>query len=321
MTMNESQQNDEKVWWIFDNVQQRGPFSTDDVRQEILTGVLRRGALVWKQGMADWRAVESVGEFQNFIENQQLRPEPSQPPMTPSETPSVPLPAPPPREPRYSGRIDSPEPDPARRPPDDGWRHEERPNAGMASAAIAPPSTSSVIIRRLLAGFIDLGLITFIAFVILCIGMISIIGLEEVQRLNGLIFTDREAYMTKLQEMNLKILPVQIFAILVSWVLIGLRDAFNGRSLGKLICGLRAVRIDTLESIGLGRSLLRNLTLMLWFAFSFYCCVPVIMFCGEALLLGLLPGVRRLGDLMAGTVVMDERAWRAERERGLHGEY
>jgi hypothetical protein len=49
------------------NSQQAGPFTLDGLRQQLAGGPLQRDTLVWKQGMAQWTAAESVGELQQLF--------------------------------------------------------------------------------------------------------------------------------------------------------------------------------------------------------------------------------------------------------------
>jgi uncharacterized RDD family membrane protein YckC len=89
--------------------------------------------------------------------------------------------------------------------------------------------------------------------------------------------------------------------MLIGWVIYPIifcmKDGFHGQSPGKWLCGVRAVDKDTLEPIGFGRSLKRNLPLVIPFA-------PLIV----AFLL--LKG-RRWGDTWANTrVILKKHAYR-----------
>lgn len=72
----------------------------------------------------------------------------------------------------------------------------------------------------------------------------------------------------------------------------------GGRSLGKVACGLRVVRLDGVP-VGAGESLVRNIVRLIDFLPVAYGVGVVTMF--------IAPGSRRLGDLAAGTVVIRER--------------
>ncbi|HUY97495.1 MAG TPA: RDD family protein [Verrucomicrobiae bacterium] len=72
----------------------------------------------------------------------------------------------------------------------------------------------------------------------------------------------------------------------------------GGRSLGKIACGLRVVRLDGVP-VGGGESLVRNIVRLLDFLPVAYGVGVVTMFTARS--------SRRLGDLAAGTVVIRER--------------
>lgn len=71
------------------------------------------------------------------------------------------------------------------------------------------------------------------------------------------------------------------------------KDAFNGKSPGKALTGLRVVDMSTGEPIGLGKSIVRNWILM----------VPFFPFV-ELIVANCRADKRRIGDLMAGTAVV-----------------
>jgi hypothetical protein len=45
------------------NGAQAGPFAVSDLAAKVRSGEITRQTLVWKQGMAQWSAAESVGEL------------------------------------------------------------------------------------------------------------------------------------------------------------------------------------------------------------------------------------------------------------------
>jgi hypothetical protein len=49
------------------NGAQAGPFAVSDLASKARSGELTRQTLVWKQGMANWSAAESVGELAGFF--------------------------------------------------------------------------------------------------------------------------------------------------------------------------------------------------------------------------------------------------------------
>ncbi len=93
------------------------------------------------------------------------------------------------------------------------------------------------------------------------------------------------------------LLIVAVFALEWGYYVVS-ELTLNGQSLGKRALGLRVVRSDGLP-IGLGDSVLRNLLRAADFLPSGYAL--------GALCMGVDPRFRRLGDLVAGTLVVSER--------------
>ncbi|NUM88455.1 MAG: DUF4339 domain-containing protein [Bdellovibrionales bacterium] len=54
---------DQKVWFVYISDHHEGPFTPDEVKQKIAEGVVSQQSLVWKDGMAEWVAAESVPEI------------------------------------------------------------------------------------------------------------------------------------------------------------------------------------------------------------------------------------------------------------------
>ena len=52
---------------IANNGQQKGPFSTEQLKQLVATGELTPDTHVWKQGMSDWQLANQVEEFRNIL--------------------------------------------------------------------------------------------------------------------------------------------------------------------------------------------------------------------------------------------------------------
>lgn len=52
---------------IANNGQQKGPFSTEQLKQLVATGELTPDTHVWKQGMSDWQLASQVEEFRNIL--------------------------------------------------------------------------------------------------------------------------------------------------------------------------------------------------------------------------------------------------------------
>lgn len=49
--------------------QQRGPFTVDQLREEVAAGRVARGTLAWKSGMPQWTAIESIPDLATLLAN------------------------------------------------------------------------------------------------------------------------------------------------------------------------------------------------------------------------------------------------------------
>jgi hypothetical protein len=49
--------------------QQKGPFTLDQLRAEISEGRVQRGTLAWRNGMANWTAIEQVPDLAALFAN------------------------------------------------------------------------------------------------------------------------------------------------------------------------------------------------------------------------------------------------------------
>jgi membrane protease subunit (stomatin/prohibitin family) len=47
--------------------QQRGPFTMDQLREEVSAGRIARGTLAWKSGMANWTAIETIPDLASLL--------------------------------------------------------------------------------------------------------------------------------------------------------------------------------------------------------------------------------------------------------------
>ncbi len=74
------------------------------------------------------------------------------------------------------------------------------------------------------------------------------------------------------------------------------KDSFSGKSLGKLITGLRVVDLDSRQPIGPGKSIARNWIFLVPF-------LPIV----ELIVANVREDKRRLGDLMANTIVIKDK--------------
>ncbi len=52
-------------WYYLKDGQQLGPISADEITQKKASGELQGTDLVWKEGMPDWLAIDTVPEFQS----------------------------------------------------------------------------------------------------------------------------------------------------------------------------------------------------------------------------------------------------------------
>jgi hypothetical protein len=53
-------------WYYTENGQQHGPFSVEQMAQLAASGKLQPAALVWKQGMGDWKPANAVSELESL---------------------------------------------------------------------------------------------------------------------------------------------------------------------------------------------------------------------------------------------------------------
>src|SRR5207248_2739355 len=49
--------------------QQKGPFTLEQLRDEITSGRVGRGTLAWKSGMPQWTAIESIQDLSSLLAN------------------------------------------------------------------------------------------------------------------------------------------------------------------------------------------------------------------------------------------------------------
>lgn len=96
-----------------------------------------------------------------------------------------------------------------------------------------------------------------------------------------------------------------IIALLPALYLV-LRDSIGGKSIGKLVAGIKVVRVKSNNVGGFGESLLRN------FAFALLGIPLIGWFVGGAMIVVIFVQImlgkeQRLGDRFAGTMVIDDR--------------
>jgi len=139
-------------------------------------------------------------------------------------------------------------------------------------------SRSSIIIRRLIAAFVEIALLS-------CFAIYLILTLPEISTEPSIAF-EQGAYFIFVLVLWLGILTYMLF-----------KDAlFNGQSIMKKILRLRVIGIDTQIKCRWYQSLFRNFILF----------IPLIAVI-ELLMMIFVPKGRRLGDLLAGTAVIDAR--------------
>ena len=58
---------DQKVWYLYFNETQFGPFSSSEVEENIASGKIDARVFVWRDGMAGWERLEKVAQFQKKL--------------------------------------------------------------------------------------------------------------------------------------------------------------------------------------------------------------------------------------------------------------
>jgi len=144
-----------------------------------------------------------------------------------------------------------------------------------------PPPEPAGIDRRIFAAVIDIAILVGVL-----IFFIAVFGeWDNTTRQPG----DDEAGLS----FSLNGTPVLVFALVViayHWLL----EAFTGRSIGKLLAGLKVVSLNG-SSYGLGRAFLRNLLRIVDGLPAFYLVGFIVMITNK--------NRQRIGDLAGGTVV------------------
>ncbi|MBX3313853.1 MAG: RDD family protein [Actinobacteria bacterium] len=165
---------------------------------------------------------------------------------------------------------------------------------------------TNVVGRRIGAWIIDL-----IIFVILWVVVATVSGFE-VKTYEGLqtqtaaerfcdAWQDRyDGTCIATQDSAITVEGPPVFLILVAghMVAYGVLSGVLGGSLGKLAVGLRVVTADG-QRAGIGKNLLRT---VLWVGDAFTCMIPLI----GGIMMVSTKGHRRLGDMAAGTFVVDK---------------
>ena len=60
---------EERMWFLFYNQSQYGPFSKDEVNRLILVGRIHGRVHAWKNGRATWERLERIGDFREVLAN------------------------------------------------------------------------------------------------------------------------------------------------------------------------------------------------------------------------------------------------------------
>jgi uncharacterized RDD family membrane protein YckC len=107
---------------------------------------------------------------------------------------------------------------------------------------------------------------------------------------------------------NTYYLIAAIFLISIAWFIFYslCRDGFRGRSLGKRAFGLMVITIDQVKPCPMGKSMLRNLLMVLIALFHWF--IPLFGFLGllvEPVAVFTNPSGLRFGDRWAGTQVVE----------------
>lgn len=61
---------DQKVWYLYFNETQFGPFSSSEVDENIASGKIDARVFAWRDGMAGWERLEKVAQFQKKLKGQ-----------------------------------------------------------------------------------------------------------------------------------------------------------------------------------------------------------------------------------------------------------
>lgn len=61
---------DQKVWYLYFNETQFGPFSSSEVDENIASGKIDARVFAWRDGMAGWERLEKVAQFQKKLKSQ-----------------------------------------------------------------------------------------------------------------------------------------------------------------------------------------------------------------------------------------------------------
>lgn len=214
-------------WYYAIDGQRSGPVPHAELERLIQAGTITGEALVWRQGMDQWKALADV----------QAR--------DPALFSLVPPPLPP--EDEVSPAADGDEPEPFR-------QASAEPAAGNATAA--EPLVYAGFWQRVGAHLVDLVLWWFIWQV-----LVGVVGMKYFPEAMA-ITAKGPGYQAKPEELiPLLRFMSAVFAIGAVWAVV--YDAFFilrfGATPGKLLCGIRVVRADG-QPLGLGRIITRTLT-------------------------------------------------------------
>jgi uncharacterized RDD family membrane protein YckC len=180
-----------------------------------------------------------------------------------------------------------------------------QPSYPVYAAAVRDPT--DVIGRRIAALVIDWS-IAFVLFIVLALSLgesrdlrSSFAAESECERINDntdsfCVPVDTSIYVYSGGE----VAALFLLPLAYHFLSYGLLTGVTGFSVGKGLVGLRVIRLSDGRHCGVGRSLLRWL---LWVADAQPCGLPVV-----GLVTGLATkGHRRVGDMAAGTLVVDKR--------------
>lgn len=63
-----SQKTEERIWFIFHNESQYGPFTFSEIDQALRGGKVHLQAYIWRDGLEDWKWIQDVEDFRESVE-------------------------------------------------------------------------------------------------------------------------------------------------------------------------------------------------------------------------------------------------------------
>lgn len=75
---------EQRIWFVFLTDHHEGPFLVEEIAEKLKSGLITKANLAWKDGMADWQAIEAIAEL-----NSALDAVGSMPNQVPTENPAL----------------------------------------------------------------------------------------------------------------------------------------------------------------------------------------------------------------------------------------